>query len=275
MKTDRQAALFLSHGSPMHAIAASDAARAWSAYGQQTPRPRAVLMVSAHWDTGLAMLSGARAPETIHDFGGFPEELYRIRYPAPGAPELAERARVLLKAAGIAAGIDGSRGLDHGAWVPLRHLYPEADVPVVQLSVQSGLGARQHWALGRALSSLRDEGVLIIASGHMTHNLRDYFYSGGGRASRSNTSRPSAPGCSNGSRRNEPPSCSTGRAPPVRCAPIRRPSTSCPSSLRWAPRANVSCVGICIPASKAGRWRWTALRWSISDAGCPGRKRRG
>lgn len=178
MKTDRRAVLFLSHGSPMHAIAASDAARAWSEFGEKSVRPRAVLMVSAHWDTGLAMLSGARAPETIHDFGGFPEELYRIRYPAPGAPELAERARILLKEAGIAAGIDGCRGLDHGAWVPLRHLYPEADVPVVQLSVQSGLGARQHWALGQALSPLRDEGVLIIGSGHMTHNLRDYLYSG-------------------------------------------------------------------------------------------------
>lgn len=180
MKTDRQAVLFLSHGSPLHAIIDSDAARAWSAYGLQTPRPRAVLMVSAHWDTGLAMLGGARAPETIHDFGGFPEELYRIRYPAPGAPELAERARGLLKQAGIAAGVDGCRGLDHGAWAPLRHLYPEADVPVVQLSVQSGLGARQHWALGRALSALRDEGVLIIGSGHMTHNLRDYFIAGEG-----------------------------------------------------------------------------------------------
>lgn len=179
MKTAREPVLFLSHGSPMHAVEDSAAARAWADFGR-AHRPRAVLLVSAHWDTELPMLGAARAPETIHDFGGFPDELYRIRYPAPGVPELAERARALLREAGITAGLDGCRGLDHGAWVPLRHLYPDAGVPVFELSVQSALGARNHLELGRALAPLRDEGVLIIASGHMTHNLRDYFFAGSG-----------------------------------------------------------------------------------------------
>ena len=115
---------------------------------QTLPRPRAVLVASAHWETAVPMLTGNPKPETVHDFGGFPEELYRIRYPAPGAPELAAEAAALLKGAGIAAGINGCRGLDHGAWVPLRWMYPEADLPVVQISLQPELGtARQSsWA---------------------------------------------------------------------------------------------------------------------------------
>ena len=127
--------LFLSHGSPMHAIEPGAAGKAWEALGRTLPRPRAVLMVSAHWETSVPMVSGNAHPETIHDFGGFPPELYRITYPARGAPELAAQCVSLMKSAGIAAGVDGSRGLDHGAWVPLRWMYPGHDVPVVQLSV--------------------------------------------------------------------------------------------------------------------------------------------
>ncbi len=167
--------LFLSHGSPMYAIEPGDAGRAWAELGRTLPRPRAVLMVSAHWETAVPMLSGNARPETIHDFGGFPPELYRLAYPAPGAPELATRCVALLKSAAIAAGVDGCRGLDHGAWVPLRWMYPDADVPVVQLSVQPGLGAAHHVQLGRALAPLTGDGVLIVGSGHTTHNLRDWM----------------------------------------------------------------------------------------------------
>jgi len=167
--------LFLSHGSPMQAVVAGVAGGAWMALGKSLPRPRAVLMVSAHWETTVPMLTGNPQPQTIHDFGGFPPELYRIEYKAPGAPEVASRSVALLKAAAITAGIDGCRGLDHGAWVPLKWMYPDADVPVVQLSVQPELGTAHHLRLGRALAPLADEGVLIVGSGHMTHNLRDWM----------------------------------------------------------------------------------------------------
>jgi 4,5-DOPA dioxygenase extradiol len=166
--------LFLSHGSPMHAIEPGAAGRAWEALGRTLPRPRAVLMVSAHWETSVPMLTGNPKPKTIHDFGGFPQQLYTLSYAAPGEPALAGRAVALLKTAGITAGIDGCRGLDHGAWVPLRWMYPGHDVPVVQLSVQPELGTARHVALGQALASLSAEDVLIVGSGHTTHNLRDW-----------------------------------------------------------------------------------------------------
>ncbi|MCP5152553.1 MAG: dioxygenase [Ectothiorhodospiraceae bacterium] len=167
--------LFISHGSPMHAIEAGAPGRAWQAMAQSLPRPRAVLMVSAHWESALAMIGAAAAPETIHDFGGFPPELYRLRYPAPGAPEVAREIATRLEQAGICAGLDGLRGLDHGAWCPLLHMYPRADVPVLQLSVQPALGSAHHLAVGRALTGLGDAGVLVIGSGHATHNLRDWM----------------------------------------------------------------------------------------------------
>ena len=166
--------VFLSHGSPMHAIDAGVAGRAWTALGQRLPRPRAVLIASAHWETSLPMLTGSPRPETIHDFRGFPDELYQIQYRAPGAPEIALEIVALLKAADITAGIDGCRGLDHGAWVPLRWMYPGADVPVVQLSVQPDHDTEHHLRLGHALRPLADAGVLVIGSGHATHNLRDW-----------------------------------------------------------------------------------------------------
>lgn len=167
--------VFLSHGSPMHAAEPGVAGRAWEALARELPRPRAILIASAHWETSLPLLSGNPQPETIHDFGGFPAELYTLRYPAPGSPALAARAVALLKDAGLTAGIDGCRGLDHGAWVPLLHMYPAHDVPVVQLSLQPALGAAHHVALGRALAPLAAEGVLVVGSGHTTHNLRDWM----------------------------------------------------------------------------------------------------
>ena len=171
----RQPTLFLSHGSPMHAVQPGGAGKAWEALGRTLPRPRAVLVASAHWETSVPMLTGNPQPETIHDFGGFPAELYTLRYPAPGAPDLATQAVALLKAAGITAGVDGCRGLDHGAWVPLRWMYADADVPAVQISVQPGLGTAHHLHLGRALAPLADDDVLIVGSGHTTHNLRDWM----------------------------------------------------------------------------------------------------
>jgi len=165
--------LFLSHGSPLHALDPGAAGEAWARLARTLPRPRALLIASAHWETNLPMVTSASAPETIHDFFGFPEALYRLRYPAPGAPEVAERARVLLSESGFTAASNGCRGLDHGAWAPLLYMYPDADIPVVQLSVQTALGASHHLALGRALAPLAREGVLVIGSGHMTHNLRE------------------------------------------------------------------------------------------------------
>ncbi|MFT3962363.1 DODA-type extradiol aromatic ring-opening family dioxygenase [Propionivibrio sp.] len=176
-----QPVLFLSHGSPMTALGGDELNRAWERLAPRLAKPSAILMVSAHWNTRLPVLSGSRQPETIHDFGGFPAELYALRYPAPGAPELAQHIKRQLSEAGIAAGIDASRGLDHGAWVPLRTLFPAADVPVLQLSVQPERCARHHYALGAALAPLAAENVLIVGSGHLTHNLMDYLRPGGER----------------------------------------------------------------------------------------------
>lgn len=172
--------LFLSHGSPLTALGGDELAGCWARLAERLPRPAAILMVSAHWTTRIPMLSGGQQPETIHDFGGFPSELYSLRYPAPGDPGLARRIKQMLSDAGIAAGIDASHGLDHGAWVPLLSLFPEAAIPVVQLSVQPERCARHHFALGSALAGLPGENILVIASGHMTHNLMDYFHPSGG-----------------------------------------------------------------------------------------------
>ena len=158
----------------MHALQPGPAGEAWKALARRLPRPRAILIASAHWETQLPMLTGSDKPDTIHDVYNFPEPLYRLRYPAPGAPDVAKRAQGLLKDAGFSAAIDGCRGLDHGAWSPLLHMYPQADIPVAQISVQPELGPQHHVNLGQAVRALADEGVLIIGSGHMTHNLRDW-----------------------------------------------------------------------------------------------------
>jgi 4,5-DOPA dioxygenase extradiol len=169
----RQPALFVSHGSPTLPLERGPAVDFLRSLGGELGRPEAILSVSAHWDTDRPAVSAAKKPETIYDFHGFPPELYRLRYPAPGAPQLAERVSGLLQAKGLKTDIDPGRGLDHGAWTSLYLMYPEADIPVTQLSIQSHLGPAHHVKLGEALRPLRDEGVLIMASGGATHNLRE------------------------------------------------------------------------------------------------------
>ncbi len=171
----RMPALFLSHGSPMHALDPGGAGPAWQAIAADIPRPKAIVVASAHWETSLPMLSGRESLETIHDFGGFPAELYRVRYDVPGSPPTAQRATDLLRDAGFTPAVNGCRGIDHGAWVPLKWMYPERDVPVIQVSVQTPLGTAHHLRVGEALAPLADEGVLIVGSGHVTHNLQDWF----------------------------------------------------------------------------------------------------
>lgn len=163
--------VFVSHGAPTLALDEDDTAMFLRRLGARLGRPRAILCVSAHWTTRVPTASAAERPETIHDFGGFPEEMYRIRYDAPGAPELAARVVGLLAGAGLEAEVSPGRGLDHGAWVPLSLMYPEADIQVTQLSVQPSAGAAAHFRVGRALAPLRREGVLLLASGGAVHNL--------------------------------------------------------------------------------------------------------
>lgn len=163
--------LFVSHGAPTLAIEENDTTEFLKRLGAQLGRPREILCVSAHWETRVPTVSAARQPETIHDFGGFPEELYRMRYTAPGAPQLAERVVELLKEAGIEPQVSPGRGLDHGAWIPLKLIYTDASVPVTQLSVQPHAGTEAHFRMGRAIAPLRREGVLILATGSATHNL--------------------------------------------------------------------------------------------------------
>ncbi|ACR27615.1 DODA-type extradiol aromatic ring-opening family dioxygenase [Burkholderia glumae] len=168
----RLPSLYLSHGAPTLPIDPSLPAPAFTQLGAELPRPRAVLMLSAHWCTLAPAASIATRPDTIHDFHGFPRELYALRYPAPGAPELARQAAARLGGAGIAA-TTTEYGLDHGAWVPMLLMFPEADIPVAQLSIQPRSDAAHHFRVGRALRSLRDEGVMVIGSGQITHNLRE------------------------------------------------------------------------------------------------------
>jgi len=165
--------LYVSHGSPMTALTPGATGVRLAELARSLPRPRAIVLASAHWLAHAPRVGAAARPETIHDFYGFPPALYQLRYPAPGAPALAAQVHGLLDAAGLSPTLDAARGLDHGAWVPLRLLYPEADIPVVPLSIQPEASPAQQYAIGRALAPLRHEGVLVIGSGSLTHNLHD------------------------------------------------------------------------------------------------------
>ena len=172
----RLPALFLGHGNPMNALQDNAWTRAWAGIGAALPRPRAVLSVSAHWYVPATAVTAMAAPRTIHDFGGFPRELYAVRYPAPGDVALAARLRDLLAPLAVAA--DESWGLDHGTWSVLCHVFPAADVPVVQLAIDETRAPAFHYDLGRRLRALRDEGVLLLGSGDVVHNLHAYAWGG-------------------------------------------------------------------------------------------------
>ena len=172
------APMFVSHGSPMLMFDDVPARDFLVALGQSLPRPKAILVVSAHWETNIPAVNAVAVNETIHDFGGFPQILFDQRYPAPGDPALAARIAGMIRDAGLPVGIDTARGLDHGAWVPLKLMYPANDIPVLQLSVQTHLGAAHHYRLGQALRALAEEGVLILGSGSFTHDLRSVDWRG-------------------------------------------------------------------------------------------------
>jgi 4,5-DOPA dioxygenase extradiol len=168
-KTSLMPVLFVGHGSPMNAIEDNAWSRSWRDLGARLPRPRAILCVSAHWETRGTYVSAASTPETIHDFYGFPKALFDVRYPAPGDPALARRIAALGEEQSIR--LDPSRGLDHGSWSVLRVMHPDADIPVLQLSLDTRQPGTWHYALARRLAPLREEGVLVVASGDIVHNL--------------------------------------------------------------------------------------------------------
>ncbi len=165
--------LFISHGSPMLALDPAASGPALARLAAELPRPKAIVVVSAHWESEQLLLTAGEHPQTWHDFGGFPAPLYALQYPAPGAPELAREIAERLNNKGLPAALDARRPFDHGAWVPLSLMYPQADIPVVQLSLPSRSGPVQQTRLGRALSSLREQGILLIGSGSITHNLSE------------------------------------------------------------------------------------------------------
>lgn len=168
-------AIFFGHGNPMNALLHNAYTEGWASIGKSIPRPKAVLCVSAHWYFPATAVTAMTAPRTIHDFGGFPRELYQVQYPAPGSPTLAQRVRELL--APLPVGLDDENwGLDHGTWSVLRHVFPEADVPVVQLSIDETRAPEFHYELAKRLAPLRDEGVLVAGSGNIVHNLHTYAW---------------------------------------------------------------------------------------------------
>jgi 4,5-DOPA dioxygenase extradiol len=168
--TARMPVLFVGHGSPMYAIQENEFVNTWRELGESIPKPKAILCISAHWETKGTFVTVLPKPPTIHDFGGFPRELFAVQYPAPGSPELAaETKRIVTK---TVVGLDDRWGLDHGAWSVIRNMYPLADIPVIEMSLNYNQSPQFHYDLAKELSSLREKGVLIIGSGNIVHNLR-------------------------------------------------------------------------------------------------------
>ncbi|WP_395065834.1 4,5-DOPA dioxygenase extradiol [Flavobacterium sp.] len=163
-------ALFIGHGSPMNGIEDNEFSRTWAKFGKEIPKPKAVLVISAHWLTNGTHITAMENPKTIHDFGGFPQALFDVEYPAKGSPELAKATSELITLTNV--GLDHDWGLDHGTWTVVRHMYPNADIPVLQLSIDYNKPPQYHYDLAKQLASLRKKGVLIIGSGNMVHNLR-------------------------------------------------------------------------------------------------------
>ena len=168
--TEQLPVLFLGHGSPMNAIEENEFVKGFREVGKNIPKPNAILCVSAHWETRGTFVTAMDKPQTIHDFGGFPQELFDVQYPAPGNPELAAATKSIIKKTEV--GLDDKWGLDHGCWSVVKHLYPDADVPVIQMSLDYTQSPQYHYELAKELSSLRKKGVLIVGSGNMVHNLR-------------------------------------------------------------------------------------------------------
>lgn len=167
--TDKMPVLFLGHGSPMNAIQETEFSKGWRTIGQSLPRPNAIICISAHWETKGTYVTAMEKPKTIHDFGGFPQELFDVQYPAPGSPQTAMEAKNSITKTEV--GMDQQWGLDHGCWSVVKHLYPKADIPVIQLSLDYTKGPQYHYELAKELSVLRRKGILIVGSGNMVHNL--------------------------------------------------------------------------------------------------------
>ncbi|MCX6228116.1 MAG: 4,5-DOPA dioxygenase extradiol [Bacteroidia bacterium] len=168
--TEKMPVLFVGHGSPMYAIEENEFVSEWRKLGASIPKPKAILCISAHWETKGTFVTAALKPPTIHDFGGFPRELYAVQYPAPGSPELAQKTKEIITTTPV--GLDESWGLDHGAWSVVRNIYPEADIPIIEMSLDYTKGPKFHYELAKELSILRSKGVVIIGSGNIVHNLR-------------------------------------------------------------------------------------------------------